>query len=169
VLKQTGTAAGRSHYGPELQQSAEEKAERLVQEELARIHWNQETLRTRRKGDPAKVEIALRLREKTTMTVAWIASRLQMGARTYLSHLLYIHRNGKPTPASTRAKPVPPRFGRERIQRPAGSQPATPGPDSTKLLTDPVPLSMARRLAIPAARTATKPPADPPLFDTAFD
>jgi hypothetical protein len=33
-----------------------------------------------RKGHRKKVEIALRLRRETTMTLAWIAQRLQMGA-----------------------------------------------------------------------------------------
>jgi hypothetical protein len=28
------------------------------------------------------------------MTLAWIAERLQMGARTYLAHLLYWHGRG---------------------------------------------------------------------------
>ena len=68
---------------------AEVKAERIVAEELKRQKWDAGTLVARRKGDPAKVVIALRLRAETTMTVAWIAERLQMGTRTHLAHLFY--------------------------------------------------------------------------------
>ena len=45
-------------------------------------------LQTRRKGDPQKVILARRLREETTMTLKWIAQRLQMGSWTYVSDLL---------------------------------------------------------------------------------
>jgi len=36
-----------------------------------------------------KLRIAWRLREETTLTLAWIARRLQMGSKTHLAHLLY--------------------------------------------------------------------------------
>jgi len=42
-------------------------------------------------GDPKKIKIALRLRKETTMTLAWIAKRLHLGAKTHPSHLLYGH------------------------------------------------------------------------------
>ena len=40
-------------------------------------------------GDPEKIAIARRLREETTMTLAWVANRLNMGTKTHLAHLLY--------------------------------------------------------------------------------
>ena len=40
-------------------------------------------------GDPEKIAIARRLREETTMTLAWVANRLKMGTKTHLAHLLY--------------------------------------------------------------------------------
>ena len=46
----------------------------------------------RRKGDPAKVAIAGRLRKETTMTLEWIAKRLNMGTKTHLAHLFYWQR-----------------------------------------------------------------------------
>ena len=46
-------------------------------------------MRISRKGDPAKVKLAQRLRAETTMTLNWIAQRLQMGTKTHLAHLLY--------------------------------------------------------------------------------
>jgi len=52
-------------------------------------------LRRRRKGDPKKVRIARRLREKTTRTLKWIAGELYMGAWTHVSNLLSQARRGK--------------------------------------------------------------------------
>jgi hypothetical protein len=42
----------------------------------------------RRNGDPGNVRIARRLRQETTMTPAWIATRLQMGTWTNVPNLL---------------------------------------------------------------------------------
>jgi hypothetical protein len=53
------------------------------------------TLTRRRKGYPAKLEIARLLREQTTMTLEWIAQRLDMGRRTHLAHLLYWERRNR--------------------------------------------------------------------------
>jgi hypothetical protein len=64
------------------------RAERIVKEELKAIGWKERDLKRTRKGDPGKVRIARRLRQETTKTLAWIASRLEMGAWTYVSNLL---------------------------------------------------------------------------------
>jgi REP element-mobilizing transposase RayT len=81
--------AGPEHFGEEIRESEEEKAERLIKEELKVLGWRETDLEKRPKGDPAKVRIALRLRQETTMTLAWVAKRLHMGTKTHLSHLLY--------------------------------------------------------------------------------
>jgi len=94
LLAQVSAQAGGWHYGEELRESAEAKAERIVAQELRRRKWDANSLAERRKGDPGKLAIARRLREHTTMTLAWIAQRLNMGTRTHLAHLLYWqHRN----------------------------------------------------------------------------
>ena len=92
LLGQVTVQAGAHHYGEELRESAEAKAEGIVAEELRRRRWTEATLRDRRKGDGEKVAIARRLRGETTMTLAWIAGRLQMGTKTHLAHLLYWQR-----------------------------------------------------------------------------
>jgi hypothetical protein len=40
------------------------------------------------KGDKQKVIMARRLRQETTMSLKWIAQRLQMGSWTYVFNLL---------------------------------------------------------------------------------
>jgi dihydroorotate dehydrogenase len=49
----------------------------------------------RKKGDVEKVKIAVRLREETLVTVAWIAERLQMDSVAKVNTLLYHWRQGK--------------------------------------------------------------------------
>ena len=94
LLAAVNARAGDWHYGEELRESAEAKAERIVAEELKRRQWDAGTLAERRKGDPGKIAIARRLREETTMTLAWIAERLKVGTETHLAHLFYWqHRN----------------------------------------------------------------------------
>jgi hypothetical protein len=68
---------------------AASKAERIVQKALGRLGRSGQDLAGRPKGDARKVRIAARLRQETTMTLAWIARRLQMGAPNHVSCLLY--------------------------------------------------------------------------------
>jgi putative transposase len=89
LLAEVSGKAGKSHYGEAVQESAEAAAERIVKGELTRRKWEEKTLGVRRKGDAGKVAIAQRLRRETTVTLAWIAERLQMGAKGHLAHLLY--------------------------------------------------------------------------------
>ena len=88
LLARASGRVGAQHYGAELQESGESKAERLVREELGKLGWEEADLAKRRKGDPCKVRIARRLRQETTMTLAWIAQRFQMGVWTHVSNLL---------------------------------------------------------------------------------
>ena len=93
LLAQIAERAGESHYGDELRESAEEKAERIICQELKRLGWREEDLARSRKGEPRKVRIARRLREETTATLKWIASRLKMGTWTHVTNRLYQVRN----------------------------------------------------------------------------
>ena len=60
-------------------ESAEVKAERIIQEELGRRGWTPADLSKRRKSDPDRLAMAARIRRETTLTIKWIATRLQMG------------------------------------------------------------------------------------------
>jgi REP element-mobilizing transposase RayT len=88
LLAQMSERVGESHYGEERQESGEEKAERIVEEELKRRRWTESDLRERRKGDAEKVKLALRLRRESIMTLKWIAQRLQMGSWTNVANSL---------------------------------------------------------------------------------
>jgi REP element-mobilizing transposase RayT len=85
LLERMEEEFGKHHSGAERGESAEEHAERLVREELRQEGWGDGELKRRRKADPAKARIARRLREETTMTLAWIASRLEMGSPSTVS------------------------------------------------------------------------------------
>jgi hypothetical protein len=49
-------------------------------------------LELRRKSDAVKIRLAAQLRQETTMTLKWIADRLQMAAWTHLNKRLDEHR-----------------------------------------------------------------------------
>jgi hypothetical protein len=72
----------------DLDRSPAAKAERLIAEAARAEGLTDEQIRSWRKGHPAKVNLALKLRSETTVTIAWIANRLQMGTRAHLTHLL---------------------------------------------------------------------------------
>ncbi len=74
---------GHHHGGPERGESAEQRAERILEEELRRRGWDQQELKRRRKADPGKGQVARRLRQETTMNWQWIAATLMMGAADY--------------------------------------------------------------------------------------
>jgi hypothetical protein len=89
LLAQMAEKAGASHCGEELRESAEEKAQRIVGDEMKKLGWSERHLEEHRKGDLRKVRIARRLRAETTMTLQWIADRLKMGAWTHVANRLY--------------------------------------------------------------------------------
>jgi hypothetical protein len=96
LLAAEADRAGANHYGSDRFETGQEKARRLIAQELKRLGWKQQDLRLRRKGDPEKVKLARRLRAETTMTLAWVAQHLEMGRWGYVSQLL----KGKPKSAN---------------------------------------------------------------------
>lgn len=88
LLAKATTRVGAQNFGRERRETDEQKAELLVGRELRRRGWAEKDLVRLPKGDAGKVAIARQLRSETTMTLKWIASRLKMGAWTYVSNLL---------------------------------------------------------------------------------
>ena len=95
LLAQMKDQMGEHHYGEERVEAEEERAERLVREELKRLKWKEADLTARPKGHPQKVKLAIRLRAETAVTLKWMAQRLHMGTWTHLNHLLYWARQRK--------------------------------------------------------------------------
>jgi len=89
LLAAAGERVGAGHYGADRRESGEEKAGRIVREEMRRRGWNETDLPARRKADKVKVELARRLRQETTMSLKWIARRLHMGSWSYVSSLVH--------------------------------------------------------------------------------
>ena len=94
LLTQMSERIGAEHYGAERLETAVEKAERIVSQELNARRWKESDLAKRTKGDPGKVRIAARLREESLVTVRWIAERLHMGTASYLNNRMYRWRKG---------------------------------------------------------------------------
>ena len=65
-----------------MQEAADQKSKRIVQDELKSLGWKSAELGRRLKGDPEKIRIARRLRTATTVTLKWIAACLVMGTWT---------------------------------------------------------------------------------------
>ncbi len=70
---------GENHAGDLRCESAQAKAERIIGEELQRRNWGQSDLVERRKGDPEKLAIALRVRRETSLSLKRLAARLHLG------------------------------------------------------------------------------------------
>jgi len=78
-LEELDGQVGQHHFGQMRLEVAQAKAERIISEELHRLGWQEADLALRRKRDPGKLEIAVRLRRRTTLSVKQIAARLHLG------------------------------------------------------------------------------------------
>jgi hypothetical protein len=70
---------GENHPGQVRLESAEAKGDRMIAEEPSRLQWTRNDLTSRAKSDPAKLALAARLRQETTLSVKEIAGRLNLG------------------------------------------------------------------------------------------
>jgi hypothetical protein len=78
-LEEIDGQVGEHHLGSLRLETAEARAERIIGQELCRLGWQETDLRSRRRHDPGKVQIAVRLRRETTLSVKQIAQRLHLG------------------------------------------------------------------------------------------
>ena len=79
MLEKMDGKLGEHHSGELRRETAEAKAERLLAQELNRRGWTEADLAARRKNDPAKLTIAARLRQDTTLSLKAIAARVHLG------------------------------------------------------------------------------------------
>ena len=92
LLAGMGARMGAEHYGEERHESATQRAESVVAEELRKRRLSRAELAALPKGHRAKVEMARRIQAETTVPVGWIAEHLEMGTRSYAYRLLYLDR-----------------------------------------------------------------------------
>lgn len=78
-LEEIDGKVGEHHLGKLRLETAQVKAERIIAEEMGRLGWKESELWSRRKHDPGKIQMAVRLRKETTLTVKEIAARLHFG------------------------------------------------------------------------------------------
>lgn len=164
MLGEVSRTAGTNHYGSELQEAATAKAAGIVDEELRAALWTEAELLRSRKGDPIKLAIAERLRSETTVTLQWIAARLNMGTKTHLSHLLYwSRRRGAPTTATRPSAAKPPRRQKGSTGNEVLGGEAYPAP------LPPPPTVESHSNPTAGVEVLSLPVPDPFIFDTSFD
>ncbi len=78
-LKRMEGKLGQHHSGGLRSESAESKSERIIWEERSRLGWSENELALRRRNDPEKLVIAVRLRRETTLSIRRIAERVHLG------------------------------------------------------------------------------------------
>ena len=76
LLDGARTRATESHHAATWRETTEEKARRLVNEELDELGWTGAVMAQRAKGDVRKIRITRRLRAETAVTLKWIATKL---------------------------------------------------------------------------------------------
>jgi putative transposase len=87
LLEQAHARAGENHHAQTRRETGEEKARRILQEELDKRGWTAKDLAARSKGDVRKVRLAQRLRRETSVTWKWISEQLHMGTWTHAASL----------------------------------------------------------------------------------
>ena len=75
-------------------ESAELQAERIIQQRVSELGWDELEMGRRSKTDPTKLAIARELRRDTMMTIRWLADRLHLGTRNTLRNSLYASVDG---------------------------------------------------------------------------
>ena len=86
---------GENHAGELHRETAEQKANRIISEELACRGWQESDLAARARSDPGKLAIAARIRKETTLPVKWIAARVHIGTTKGAKSVLHRLRHGR--------------------------------------------------------------------------
>ena len=71
-----------------MRDAAEEKAERIFIRELRAAGLTEKALRERPRSEPVKWKIARTMRTETTVSLGWIARRLDLGSASNVCHKL---------------------------------------------------------------------------------
>jgi len=79
MLERAEGQLGEHHYGKLRRETTEAKAQRIIAAELHRLGWQEKDLESQRRSHPAKLQMAMRLRRETTLTIKEISARLHLG------------------------------------------------------------------------------------------
>lgn len=96
LLDRIRAGAGEHQRADVRRETVEEKARRILREELDALGWDGTALAQRPKGAARKVRMARRLRAETAGPLKWIATELHMGTWTHVANRL----SEKPTQAN---------------------------------------------------------------------
>ena len=88
LLESAHTHATESHHAQTRRETTEDKARRILNEELDKLGWTGAELAESAKGDARKIRIAQRLRVETAVPLKWIAKELHMGTWTHVANRL---------------------------------------------------------------------------------
>ena len=88
LLESVGAGEDEPYRADARRETTEEKARRILNEELDKLGWAGAELAGRPKGDARKIRIARRLRAETAVTLKWIATELHMGTWTPVANRL---------------------------------------------------------------------------------
>ena len=99
---------GENHSGQLHLETAEQKPNRIIAQELARLSWTEKDLASRVKNDLNKLAIAVRVRKETTLTIK--------RARTFLHHRMQTHQ--QPQKVTSCAQTPVPTYGLTHGLRP---------------------------------------------------
>jgi hypothetical protein len=135
MLERMDGKLGENHSGELHRETAEQKANRILSEELSRWGWTESDLAARRRSDPDRLAIAVRLRNETTLPVKWIAARgfsFPIRSRLTFSHPLrsqatLVPRSASPAPLwlTDLGPGQPGNRSRRRARRPGSSSNGT--------------------------------------------
>jgi hypothetical protein len=106
MLERMDGKLGESHSGELHRETAEQRANHILAEELSRRGWTESDLAARRRSDPGKLAIAVRLRNETTLPVKWIAPRVQIATAKGAKSLLHRSRRSPPPTQTHTGRPT---------------------------------------------------------------
>ena len=107
LLAKLDNQAAQIPLGQIRQEHGENRAERIIAEELAKLGWQEEALARLRKSDPGKLALAARLRRETTMPLNWIAARIHLGTSKSANAKVHQWMRNNPIPVSLALQPQP--------------------------------------------------------------
>ena len=89
ILELMDGKLGENHSGELHRETAGQKANRIISEEMSPLGWKETDLARRLKNDPGKLAIAARVRRETTLPIKWIAARVQLDSSKSVKSMLH--------------------------------------------------------------------------------